>query len=100
MRHFITSLLVISFSFAMYAQTPEEIVGKVRAKLHKVHDYEAKGKMKTNVVFIKAPVATVKIFFKKPNKMRINNESDNGNHIFNIGVGFTWGGSGAGTRRP
>ena len=31
---------------------------------------------------------------------RINNESDNGNHIFNIGVGFTWGGSGAGTRRP
>ena len=31
---------------------------------------------------------------------RINNESDNGNHIFNIGIGFTWGGSGAGTRRP
>jgi hypothetical protein len=31
---------------------------------------------------------------------RINNESDNGNHVFNIGVGFMWGGSGAGTRRP
>lgn len=31
---------------------------------------------------------------------RINNESDNGNHIFNIGVGFMWGGSGTSTRRP
>jgi hypothetical protein len=31
---------------------------------------------------------------------RINNEADNGNHIINIGVGFMWGGSGAGTRRP
>jgi outer membrane lipoprotein-sorting protein len=31
--------------------------------------------MKTNVIFIKAPIASVKIYFKKPNKLRINNES-------------------------
>lgn len=31
---------------------------------------------------------------------RINNNADNGNHVFNIGVGFVWGGSGASTRRP
>ncbi len=31
--------------------------------------------MKTNVVFIKAPIATVKIYFKKPNKLKIKNES-------------------------
>jgi outer membrane lipoprotein-sorting protein len=31
--------------------------------------------MKMNVTFIKAPVAAVKIFFKKPDKFRINNES-------------------------
>lgn len=57
------------------AQTAEELIQKVRVKLEKVNDYEAKGKMKTNVVFIKAPVATVKVYFKKPNKLRINNES-------------------------
>ena len=57
------------------AQTAEEIVQKVKARLDKVNDYEAKGKMKTNVVFIKAPIATVKIYFKKPNKLKINNES-------------------------
>jgi hypothetical protein len=57
------------------AQTAEEIIQQVRAKLDKVNDYEAKGKMKTNVTFIKAPVATVKVFFKKPNQLRITNES-------------------------
>ncbi len=56
------------------AQTGAEIVEKLRAKLDKVNDYEASGKMKTNVVFIKAPVATVKVYFKKPNKLRIKNE--------------------------
>jgi hypothetical protein len=30
---------------------------------------------------------------------RIDDSSDNGNHVFNIGVGFMWGGSGS-TRRP
>lgn len=55
--------------------TAEELVKMVREKLDKVNDYEAKGKMKTNVIFIKAPVATVKVYFKKPNKIRINNES-------------------------
>jgi hypothetical protein len=57
------------------AQTAEELIQKVKAKLDKVNDYEAKGKMKTNVVFIKAPIANVKIFYKKPNRLRINNES-------------------------
>jgi outer membrane lipoprotein-sorting protein len=31
--------------------------------------------MKTNVVFIKAPVATVKVYYKKPNRLRVKNES-------------------------
>lgn len=69
--------LVISLTpgSLLYAQTAEELIEKVREKLEKVNDYEAKGKMKTNVIFIKAPVATVKVYFKKPNKLRINNEN-------------------------
>lgn len=55
--------------------TAEELIKKVKEKLDKVNDYQASGKMKTNVFFIKAPVATVKVYFKKPNKLRINNES-------------------------
>lgn len=72
--------LLIIFAFLipainLQAQTPELLISQVRAKLEKVNDYVAKGKMKTNVIFIKAPVASVKIFYKRPDKMRINNET-------------------------
>lgn len=73
----ILMLAIIPF-FAGYMSmnsTPEEVIASVRAKLDKVNDYEASGKMKTNVIFIKAPIAKVKVYFKKPNKLRINNES-------------------------
>jgi hypothetical protein len=68
-------ILVLNVVLLSKAQTAEEVITKVKAKLDKVNDYEAKGKMKTNVIFIKAPIATVKVFYKKPNKLRINNES-------------------------
>ncbi len=58
----------------LFAQTPVELINKIKAKLEKVNDYTAKGKLKTNVVFIKAPVASVKVYFKKPDKMKIVNE--------------------------
>ncbi len=74
-RYLLTFSIAVMVSFSAIAQTPEELIQKVRTKLEKVNDYEAKGKMKTNVIFIKAPVASVKIYFKKPNKLRIHNES-------------------------
>ena len=58
----------------LLAQTPEELIGKIKAKLEMVNDYTAKGKLKTNVVFIKAPIASVKVYYKKPDKMKIVNE--------------------------
>ncbi len=70
----VVALLLNTVLFAK-AQSVDDIIKKVKAKLDKVNDYEAKGKMKTNVVFIKAPIATVKVYYKKPNKIRINNES-------------------------
>lgn len=59
----------------LHAQTAELLLSRVKAKLDKVNDYEATGKMKTNVIFIKAPVAKVKVYFKKPDKLRIKNEN-------------------------
>jgi hypothetical protein len=57
------------------SQDVEALVKKIRAKYEKVNDYEADGKMKTNVIFIKAPIAKVKVYYKKPNKLKIKNES-------------------------
>ena len=70
-------LLILTLNIVLFttAQTAEDIIKNVKAKLDKVNDYEAKGKMKTNVLFIKAPIANVKVYYKKPNKLRINNES-------------------------
>ena len=75
MKRFILLLVVIAAGFSVPAQTPDEIIGKVKAKLDKVNDYEASGKMRTNVIFIKAPIANVKVYYKKPNRLRINNEN-------------------------
>jgi hypothetical protein len=72
-------LIAISFSWMILshisAQTPAELINKIKTKLEKVNDYVAKGKLKTNVVFIKAPVASVKVYYKKPDKIRIVNEN-------------------------
>ncbi len=53
------------------AQDVNILVAKVKAKLDVVNDYTAEGKMKTDVAFIKAPVGSVKVFYKKPNKFRL-----------------------------
>ena len=71
-----TLLMILGlFITSSRAQTAEDILNQVKAQIARVNDYEADGKMKTNVAFIKAPVAKVKVYFKKPNKLRVKNES-------------------------
>lgn len=74
MKRFVLLLLTIGMLTVLRAQTAEELITNVKAKLDKVNDYEAMGQMKMNVTFIKAPVASVKVYYKKPDQMRINNE--------------------------
>jgi outer membrane lipoprotein-sorting protein len=62
--------------FHAYGQNAASIlVEKVRLKLEKVNDYEASGRMKTNISFLKVPEAEVTVYFKKPNKLKIKNET-------------------------
>lgn len=78
MNRFIkTTALVLMASFQLLhanAQDAMVLVKQVKAKLEKVSDYSATGKMKTDVAFLKVPVATVNVYFKKPNKFRISKE--------------------------
>ncbi len=73
MKPFIYSLLLV-FSGTCFAQDAASIVQHVKLTLEKVNDYEATGEMKTNVSFMKVPAAQVKVYFKKPNKLKIKNE--------------------------
>ncbi|MBX9781862.1 MAG: hypothetical protein K2X48_01080 [Chitinophagaceae bacterium] len=60
---------------SLLAQAPAaELVKKVKAKLDKVNDYVATGKMKTDVVFIKAPISNIKAYYKKPNKFQVKRD--------------------------
>jgi len=74
-KYSLVALFFLFYFMKANAQTAEEIVQKIKMKLEKINDYEAEGKMKTNVAFIKAPLATVKVFYKKPDKLLILNQS-------------------------
>ena len=70
----ILALLTLLSGLNSRAQDASLLVQKVKAKLEKVNDYEATGEMKTNVSFMKVPAAQVKVYFKKPGKIKIKNE--------------------------
>ena len=74
MKRILIFLFLFQFSLFAKAQDVHVLVQKVKDKINLVNDYEANGKMKTNVVFLKVPVATVKLYFKKPNRLKIKNE--------------------------
>jgi outer membrane lipoprotein-sorting protein len=67
-------LMVCTAGRESKAQDIKELLKRVKEKYDKVTDYTADGKMKTNVLFIKAPIANVKIYYKKPDKIKIKNE--------------------------
>ncbi len=65
--------LLLSTNFAK-AQDINLLLNKAKAKIESVNDYEASAVMKTNVAFLKVPIARVKIYFKKPNKLKLKSE--------------------------
>lgn len=75
--YFTNGLRVIVFKLfnaSVSAQDMTGLVMKVKAKLDLVNDYEAEGRMKTDVAFIKAPVGKVKVYFRKPNQFRLKKD--------------------------
>jgi outer membrane lipoprotein-sorting protein len=71
------TLLVFILLFTVqhtFAQTADEIVAKLKAKLVSVKDYEAVGKLKTDVAFLKIPISAVRIFYKYPDLFRIKKD--------------------------
>ena len=75
MKKWCLSAGFVLLSFCTLAQEDvNTLIKKVSAKIDRVDNYEANGKMKTNVTFLKVPESVVKIYFKKPNQLKIKNE--------------------------
>lgn len=75
MKRYLILFCAMVFVISAQAQDVKDLLQKVKTKYDKVNDYTATGKLKTNVIFIKAPIATVKVYYKKPDKLKIKNES-------------------------
>ncbi len=66
------------FSFLLtgaHAQDAASLVKSIQSKLEKINDYEADAKFKTEISFLKVPDAVVKIYYKKPDKIKIKNQN-------------------------
>jgi outer membrane lipoprotein-sorting protein len=74
MNKIVVLLVTLFFASGSFGQDMMDLITKVKTKLDQVNDYEADGKMKTDVAFIKAPLGKVKVFFKKPNKFRLKKD--------------------------
>jgi outer membrane lipoprotein-sorting protein len=70
---FILLLLSAHYSLFTFSQDVNALISKVKAKLDKVNDYTAIAILKTDVPFIKAPVSNVTIYYKKPDRFKLQN---------------------------
>ncbi len=68
------TIFIGSIAMQSSAQEINTLVLKAKQKIEKVNDYQASGKMKTNVTFLKVPIANVKVYFKRPNKLKVKSE--------------------------
>lgn len=71
------SILLISIIFlqtTIACAQGDPLIEKVAQKLATVNDYVAEGIMKTDVSFIKASLGKVKVYFKKPNLLKVRKE--------------------------
>ena len=57
-----------------FSQDANALLQRVRDKLNLVNNYEADAIMKTDISFLKVPKASVKVYFKKPDKLKIRND--------------------------
>lgn len=71
-------ILLLSFLLVdpacIQAQEAKELLQKVQRKMDQVKDYVATGIMKTDVVFIKAPVSKIKALYVQPDRFQIQRE--------------------------
>jgi outer membrane lipoprotein-sorting protein len=66
-------LFLMFYTTLSFAQV-DPLIEKVSKKLALVNDYVGEGVMKTDVSFIKASLGKVKVYFKKPNLLKVKKD--------------------------
>lgn len=69
------SLIAFTMLFLnSYAQNEAQLIKAVKAKLDKVNNYQANGRMLIDVSFIKAPKSNVAVYYKSPDRFKVEKE--------------------------
>ena len=74
MRNIFLFLLFSIFARPLFAQNEAALIKAVKAKLDKVSDYQANGRMSVDVSFINAPASKVVVYYKKPDQFKVKKE--------------------------
>lgn len=72
--HRLLMLICLCFIVSSTNAQVNLLIERVNQKLSLVNDYTATGIMKTDVAFIKASLGKVKVYYKKPNQLKIKKE--------------------------
>jgi outer membrane lipoprotein-sorting protein len=67
-------VVAIMMTTSLFAQDANQLVRQVKAKMDKVKDYSANATLRTDVPFLKVPLAEVQVYFKLPNRFKITKE--------------------------
>jgi outer membrane lipoprotein-sorting protein len=69
-------VIALLFSAISFAQTNDanKIIEKVKQNFLEVKDYQVDVEITVNVDFLKVPISKAKIYFKQPDKIKINSE--------------------------
>lgn len=74
MRKILSVILALIFYTTQSFAQVDPLIEKVSKKLALVNDYVGDGVMKTDVSFIKASLGKVKVYFKKPNLLKVKKD--------------------------
>ena len=67
----ITLMLMGAIAVSAQTKNPNQLLNAVRQKFNKVNDYKADANIKLDMSFFKVPDMKAKIFFKKPDKIKV-----------------------------
>lgn len=69
-------IIILSFNFLSFTQTKDaiEIINNVKNKLENVDDYQVEVNINVDMEFLRIPSVSAKIYFKKPDLMKIDSE--------------------------
>jgi outer membrane lipoprotein-sorting protein len=73
-KYLITLLLIAAVTVSAQTKDPRKLLDAVRQKFNKVNDYKADALVKLDMSFIKVPEMNAKVFFKKPDKVKVEAE--------------------------